>query len=134
MKKGSLVEYLHIIPPVLFLAFAGIFTTMLSTSVVYEPPFLLPLLNSALLAAVPFIIAFLAARSYARQGSRMLVLFGCGMVAFGLGSLLGGWGLVPYGQNFNVTLFNIGSLLGGFCQLGVHTATVFWLGYVCYAS
>src|SRR5271157_934149 len=118
MKKGPFAEYLHIIPPVLFVAFAGIFATTLPTSVVYEPPFLLPLLNSLLLAAVPFILAFWAARSYARQGSRMFAFLGCGMVASGLGSLLGGWGLVRYGQNFYVTVFNIGSLLGGLCQLG----------------
>ena len=113
-----LAEYLYIIPPVLLLAFAGIFANTFPTTVVYEPPFLLPLLNSVLLAAVPFILAFWAARSYARQGSRMFAFFGCGMVAFGLGSLLGGWGLFRYGPNFNVTLFNTGSLLGGLCQLG----------------
>jgi len=118
VKKGQLAGYPQLIPPVLLFAITGIFATTLRTSVVYEPPFLLPLLNSAFLAAVPFFIAFLAARSYVRQGSRMLVLFGCGMVAFGLGSLLGGWGLARYGQNFDVTIFNIGSLLGGLCQLG----------------
>ncbi len=118
MKKSPFAEYLNIIPPVLFLAIAGIFATTLPTSAVYEPPLLLPLLNSALLSALPFVIAFLAARSYARQGSGMFILFGCGMVASGMGSLLGGWGLVRYGQNFGVTLLNIGSLLGGLCQLG----------------
>ena len=113
-----MAEYLLIIPPVFLLAFAGIFTTTLPTSAVIEPPFLLPLLNSLLLAAVPLVLAFWAARSYARQGSRIFVFLGCGMVAFGLGSLLGGWGLFRYGQNFYVTVFNIGSLLGGLCQLG----------------
>lgn len=117
MKKDQLAEYLHVIPPVLFLALASIFSVS-RTPAVFEPPFLLPLLNTALLCALPFIIAFLAARSYARQGSRIFVLFGCGMVAFGVGSLLSGWGLVRYGQNYNVTVHNIGSLLGGFCHLG----------------
>jgi PAS domain S-box-containing protein len=118
VKKGNWLGYPQLIPSVLFFAIAAISATTFPTSVVYEPAFLLPLLNSAFLAAMPFFIAFLAARSYVRQGSRMLVLFGCGMVAFGLGSLLGGWGLARYGQNFNVTLFNIGSLLSGLCQLG----------------
>ena len=117
MKKSSRVEYYHIIPTVLFMAMAGIFSTS-DTAAVFEPPFLLPLLNTALLTILPFIIAALAARSYARRGSLVFVLFGCGMVAFGMGSLLSGWGLFKYGQNFNVTVHNVGSLLGGFCQLG----------------
>jgi PAS domain S-box-containing protein len=117
VKKSSLVEHYHTVPAVLFLALAGIFSTS-DTSVVFEPPFLLPVLNTTLLAVLPFIIASLAANSYARQGSRAFILFGCGMVAFGMGSLLSGWGLIRYGPNFYVTVHNVGSLLGGLCQLG----------------
>ncbi len=75
-------------------------------------------LDTSLLTALPFVIAFLAARSYVRQGSRMFLLFGCGMFAFGMGSLLGGWGYAPYGRNFGVTIYNMGALLGGFSHLG----------------
>ena len=117
MKKGPLAEYIHVIPPVLFLALAGIFSTS-RTSTVFEPPLLLPLLNTALLSALPLTIACLAARSYALQGSRMFVLFGCGMVAFGVGSLLAGWGLARYGHNLYVTLRDSGCFLGGLCHLG----------------
>jgi PAS domain S-box-containing protein len=118
VNKGSLAGYLYIIPPVLFIALAGILAAASPITTVYEPPFLLPLLNTALLSVLPFIIAFLAVRSYARQGPFMFLVFGFGMIAFGMGSLLAGWGLVRYGQNFTVTLSNIGSLLGGLCQLG----------------
>ena len=118
MKETRWAEYLHIIPPVLVLGVAGTFARTLPTSAVYEPSFLMPLLNTALCAALPFLIAVLATVGYSRQGSLMFGLFGCGMVAFGFGSLLAGWGLIKYGPNFSVTLFNTGSLFGGLCQLG----------------
>jgi len=88
-------------------------------SALFEPPLLRPLLNTFLLSALPFIIAFLAARSFVRQGTRIFVLYGCGMVVFGMGSLLGGWGLLLYGEDVSVAAHNFGCFLGGLCHLVV---------------
>ncbi len=118
MIRDARKDYLHLVPPLLVLAFAVTFFRSNNASV-FEPPFLLPLLNTVLLSALPFVIAFLAARSFVRQGTRMFVLYGCGMVVFGMGSLLGGWGLLLYGENVSVTAQNIGCFLGGMCHLAV---------------
>jgi PAS domain S-box-containing protein len=107
-----LANILHVLPPITFLVLAGLGTS-LDPGIVFEPPLLLPLLNTVLLSVVPFAIAFLAARAYAAQGSRAFLWLGCGMVAFGLGSLLSGWGIERFGQNYVVTLHNVGSLFGG---------------------
>ncbi len=87
LKNNPLANILHVLPPITFLVLAGLGTS-LDPGIVFEPPLLLPLLNTVLLSAVPFAIAFLSARAYAAQGSRAFLWLGCGMVAFGLGSLL----------------------------------------------
>ncbi|MCX7030906.1 MAG: PAS domain S-box protein, partial [Spirochaetes bacterium] len=89
MKNNPLANILHVLSPITFLVLAGLGTS-LDPGIVFEPPLLHPLLNTVLLSAVPFAIAFLAARVYAAQGSRAFLWLGCGMVAFGLGSLFGG--------------------------------------------
>jgi signal transduction histidine kinase len=73
--------------------------------------------SSGLLASLPLAIAFLAARSYVRQGFRVFLLFGGGMIAIGMGYALAGWGSPNYGMNFAHTLYGIGVLLGGFYHL-----------------
>ena len=117
MKRGHAAQYLLIIPLAFFLALAGVFSASPS-SPVFEPPLLLPILSTLFLAILPLTVAFLAAGTYVLQGSPAFLLFGCGMVVFGLGSLFAGWGLPFYGQNFAVTVHNVGSLLGGLCHLG----------------
>jgi PAS domain S-box-containing protein len=117
IKKGARTEFLHIIPPVLAIVLAAAITSPDSTTV-FEPVFLLPLLNTVLLTALPFTIAYLAARSFVREGPLLFLLFGSAMVAFGTGSLLAGWGGVLFGTNFTVTVHNSGALVGGICHLG----------------
>ena len=116
MKRRQSADVLHLIPAMLFLVLAGVFSTSY-TAVIFEPYFLFPILNTVLLSALSFSVAFIAARSFTRQSSPVFILFGCGMVAFGMGSLMAGWGLQPYGQNFVVTIHNTGCLVGGLCHV-----------------
>ncbi len=107
------------VPPIAFLSLAGVFSGVAGT-VILEPTFILPILNTLFLGLVPLSLAFLAARSYAVQGSRIFLLLGCAMTSTGLCSLFAGWGLAPYGENFSVTIYNLGSgVAGSFHLAGV---------------
>jgi hypothetical protein len=117
MTRSHVGHYLQAVPIILFPAVAMLLLHSPEAKV-FEPPLLLPILNTVFLAALPFFIAVVAARIYVDYGRPEFLLLGCGMAAFGLGSLGAGWGLPLYGQNFMVTVHNAGSLLGGLCHLG----------------
>jgi PAS domain S-box-containing protein len=104
-------------PPILLLFLAGIFVGR-DVSISFEPPLLLSLLNTVFLTALPLVLAVLALRSFVEQGPRVLVLLGCGLVAPAVGGLLAGWGLMANGANYNVTVHNVGVLIGGGCHIG----------------
>ncbi len=83
----------------------------------FEDPTLLALLNSLFLYAVPLIIAALAARSYRATGVLPFLLLGCGLLIFGLSSLVAGWVIGGAGSpNPTLVLHNTGSLLAGICN------------------
>jgi PAS domain S-box-containing protein len=80
---------------------------------VFEPPLLLPVLATVFLSVIPVVVAYFSARGYVSSGSRNLLLLGCGMLAFGSGSLLAGWLIAaPGGPNIAETIHNIGALVG----------------------
>lgn len=78
---------------------------------VYEPPLLLPILNTVFLFTVACIVSFVAQRSYVAQGSMTILLLGCGVLALGSGALAAGWLIQPCGPNVGSTIFNIAALL-----------------------
>ncbi|HEX2967243.1 MAG TPA: hypothetical protein VHO84_15765 [Syntrophorhabdaceae bacterium] len=80
-------------------------------SAVFEPHQLLPITNSIFLALIPFIVAYLLMRSYMLSGAPALPYFGEGMLVLGIGSLLSGWLMYPYGPNVSVTIFNVAVLI-----------------------
>ena len=89
----------------------------LDTAKSYESPPLLALFNTFFAALIPFLIAFLAARSYLLGGSAIYLLMGSGLVAYGCGSLIGGWLIeLSSGPNMNITLHNTGSLVTAVCN------------------
>ena len=49
---------------------------------IFEPPFLLPILNTVFLSLASFIVAYIALRSYLSSGSPTILLLGCGTLAF----------------------------------------------------
>jgi len=85
---------------------------LLGVEVVFEPPLLLPVLNTVFISAISFAVAYIAARSYLASGSFSVLMLGCGMLVYGSGGLLAGWLIGPGGPNVNVTIFNIGALSG----------------------
>ena len=102
---------LAILPLPLFIAIIVILF-FLNSTLVFEPPFLLPTLNVIFLSLIPFTVAYLVWKSYASSGSLTMPFIGCGMVAFGFSSLVAGFIInMPGGPNLNVTIYNSGLLL-----------------------
>lgn len=119
MEKGShVLRRLGVLPLLGFVALIAILVS-LDLRAVFEPPLLLPLLTAVFLSIIPLVVAYFSARSYVSSGSRNLLLLGCGMLAFGSGSLLAGWLIAaPGGPNVAVTIHNGGALVSA----GFHTA------------
>lgn len=88
----------------------------------FESPFLLAILNTIFLCAIPLALSYEAAKSHRATKFLGFLLVGCGLALFGLGSLYAGW-VMPLAGNPNptVTLHNLGSLTAGICQFaGAH--------------
>lgn len=82
-----------------------------------EPRYLLPLLNFFFRTAIAGFIAYLAWRSFGRNGYLPILMLGCGMLFFGISSLVSGVA-VYYGEiNFGLTVYNTGMWLSGACHL-----------------
>lgn len=107
MNKRNVVAVTPLVPAVIIalLAVAEIRT-------VFEPPFLLPALNTVFLAVLPLMIAFTAARVFTATGNAAILLLGAAMMSLGTGGLFSGWLLMSYGgPNATITVYNCGVLL-----------------------
>ncbi len=103
---------LALLPLPLFIVLI-IFFAYSNPSTIFEPPYLLPALNILFLTIVPFAVAYLVWRSYADGGQMSLFFIGCGMVAFGFGSLVAGFTIdLPAGTNLTPAIHNTGALIG----------------------
>ena len=92
--------------------------TPFDNRVLFEPLWLLSILNTVFVFAIYFAVAYISAKSYLASGSLSIFLLGCGMLAFGSAALLGGWLIAaPGGINVSVALFNIGALFGSIFHL-----------------
>ncbi|MFB0526822.1 MAG: PAS domain S-box protein [bacterium] len=97
--------------PVLIVAIAIL--AILDIRVVFEPPLLLPLLNTVFISIVSFAVAYISARCYLSTGLPNILLLGCGVLGFGTGNLVSGWLITfPGAPNINVTIHNTGALFG----------------------
>ncbi|MEI7672012.1 MAG: PAS domain S-box protein, partial [Deltaproteobacteria bacterium] len=81
--------------------------------VVFEPPLLLPIMNTIFAGLIPIAVSIIAARTYFFSGLNSLLFMGCGMMTFGCGAVVAGWLIGDHnGPNVNVTIYNTGALLG----------------------
>jgi len=111
-RSAHRLKNLAVIPIPLLIAII-IVLVLVSPTQVFEPPFLLPLLNTLFLSIIPFTVAYLAWRSYTVSGTISILFMGCGMLAFGFGALIAGFVIgLPGAANLNVTIFNTSSLFG----------------------
>jgi PAS domain S-box-containing protein len=111
------VETLAIASPLfLFLGLLGVLWA-LDISTVYEPRFLLPILNFLFLFLSPMVVCVVATRGYVKTGSISLLMLGAGSLSFAAGSLVAGFLLPKDGPNGVVTIHNVSALLAGALNL-----------------
>ncbi|MFA9477436.1 response regulator [Phycisphaerales bacterium AB-hyl4] len=82
-----------------------------------EPPYLVAILNFILRTATSVFVAYLAARSFGRNGSLSVLLLGCGMLTVGVSSLVSGLAVHFQQVNLAVTVFNTGMAFAGVCHV-----------------
>ena len=117
LKNTDLYKYLAAISIPAFIVLLAILTPF-DNQAVFNPPWLLSILNTVFIFAIYFAVAYISAKSYLASGSLSIFLLGCGMLAFGFAALLGGWLIAaPGGINVNVTLVNVGALFGSIFHL-----------------
>ena len=96
----------------------GLVRFAFAPGLVFEPSWLLPLLNTLFVTLVCFAVAYLAARNYRATGRLQVLLLGAGVLVFGTGGAVAGFlrHLPGSGANLNVTTYNTAALLGGVCH------------------
>jgi hypothetical protein len=113
--EGALSRRLGAVPIPVFIATIVVLEYLglqsLTSGLVFDPPLLLLVLNGLFLSIIPFVVAYVSARSYLLNGSRSLLYLGSGLVGLGSASLVAGSLIgLPGGANLNVTVFNTGVL------------------------
>jgi PAS domain S-box-containing protein len=92
---------------------------------VFEPKYLLPILNFIFLGLSSLVVSFLAAKSYLKTGRLNLALLGSGALSLGLGGITAGFFIhLPGGPNINVTISNCSALLSGFLHFSCSIADI----------
>ncbi len=117
-KKGFLSDLCNrpeSLPLLLFILFFAILygagPDLRSAKFIFDPPWLLIVLNTLFVMGLCLLIAGLCFRSFLRGGFLNVLLLGCGVLAFGLTSFAAAWLIrPPHGLNEAVTIRNIGVL------------------------
>ncbi len=85
---------------------------------VFESRILLPICNTLFIGLIPIAIAYLAARVFMVSGSLSFLFMGCGMLTFGLSSILAGLSvMLPDAPNIVVSIHNSGVLVAAIFQV-----------------
>ncbi len=112
LSAGALARGLGAIAIPAFIAII-VALAILDIKAVFEPPLLLPALNTLFVSLVSFAVAYISARCYMKMGLLNVLLLGCGVLVFGAGNLIAGWLITaPGSPNINVAIHNSGALLG----------------------
>ncbi len=84
----------------------------------YENEMLLLLCNTLFTGIIPLLVAAIAAHAYAVNSVVNALFMSCGMLAFGVGSVISGiYRFMPVSENIIVTVYNTCALFGAVCQL-----------------
>ena len=82
-----------------------------SSTVVFEPPYLLPVVQTCFVSFTSIAAAYVSGVTYIKHRSPTMLFLGTGVLSFGIFSLFAAWLIDWGGANVNVTIFNIGALL-----------------------
>jgi len=112
LSWGALARGVGAIAVPIFVAIIVVLA-ILDIKAVFEPPLLLPALNTLFVSVISFAVAYISARCYIKMGLSNVLLLGCGVLTFGTANLIAGWLITFTGSpNINVTIHNTGALLG----------------------
>ncbi len=87
-------------------------------AVQYDPAWLILLGNTLGVTVVGLAVAYVALRNYRATGRLQVLLLGCGVLVFAIGSLVAALvRSLPDGANLNVTIYNTGAAASGLFHL-----------------
>jgi PAS domain S-box-containing protein len=121
VSKSSWFHYLVWLPLFLFF-FIILLLNWNRVEVVWNPPYLFAALNIIFLTIIMLFVSVLAARSYLRKKSIIILFLGAGTLALGLGGLISGLVILGMSINSIVTIYNTSALISGFFIL---TSSIF---------
>ena len=117
---------LSILPIIFFsLALAILFIFNLGEDIVFNPPYLLLILNTIFLTGTGIAIAIVSAKSFLKEGSNVMLILGLATTIGGLAALFAGW-TAMFSIDYSVAIYNIGIFLSGGLQ--VLSATIIFGG------
>ncbi len=95
------------------------------TNFSYDPPFLIPVLDTAFISLIGFLVTWYAIYIFLKIGFQAVLWLGAGAFTIGFSAFIAGWFTDLSGYNFNITVYFVGVLLGSIFNL-VGASTVFW--------
>lgn len=110
------VHHAWLFSPAAMILFILILTAFLPNDRIFEPRWLLPILNTVFLTLMPLLVAILSARSFLNDHSPALLLFSCSMLILGAGSPIAGLMTVSVDVNMALQVWNISTLLVAICS------------------
>lgn len=91
---------------------------LLDLQVIFEPPWLLPILNTVFLSAALFAVAYLAGRGCRARCAAHVLIFGNAVLVYGAGSLIAGRAIGAHGSvKSAVSLHNAAAAIAGTLHL-----------------
>jgi PAS domain S-box-containing protein len=128
IKKGRLSLYVGLIPVLLPIVLIAVLHLGSPTHplirIVFEPPFLLPILNTVFIFVVACVASYIAMRSYLLNGSLTVLFLGCGLLTLGAGSFVAGWVRSAWGANVNIIVYAVSVFLASIFHLAGTVANV----------
>jgi len=119
-ESEKLINSSRLLGVLAVIASAGVLVILwiLDPQVLFEPPYLVPTLNTILVPTTSLVVAYIAGKTFLASGLRIIHLLGCGSLTYSLSSLIGAWlYLVPNGLNVFLTIQNTGALLASLLHL-----------------
>lgn len=129
MISPHLPRRIAAIPIPVFIVVVGVLNEILPThlgpEMVYNPTWLLLVLQTVFIFATSSLVAYISLRSYLLGGSRAILLLGCGSLTWGLANMIAAFLYgPPGGTNVVVTLVSSAGLLASFFYVTSAASTI----------